>query len=77
MKQLADDNFLKSNFSFSPSVFTRLLLQTCKNKGLLGKGLKALWEKKKMFVSSILFLFQHCLFQIQNSIFEPPFFVIY
>ena len=28
-----------SNFSFSPSVFKRLVLQTCKNQGLFGKGL--------------------------------------
>ena len=28
-----------SNFFFSPSVFKRLVLQTCKNQGLFGKGL--------------------------------------
>ena len=28
-----------SNFSFSPSVFKRLVLQTRKNQGLFGKGL--------------------------------------
>ena len=28
-----------SNFYFSPSVFKRLILQTCKNQGLFGKGL--------------------------------------
>ena len=28
-----------SNFSFSHSVFTRLVLQTCKDNGLFGKGL--------------------------------------
>ena len=28
-----------SNFSFSCSVFKLLLLQTCKNQGLFGKGL--------------------------------------
>ena len=31
--------FIMSNFSFSDSVFKRLVLQTCKNKGLFGKGL--------------------------------------
>ena len=30
------------NFSFSNSVFRRLGLQTCKNKGLFGKGLSYL-----------------------------------
>ena len=30
---------LKSNFSFSHSVFTKLAMQTCKNQGLLGKRL--------------------------------------
>ena len=29
-----------SNFSFSHGVFKRLVLQTCKNQGLFGKGLK-------------------------------------
>ena len=29
-----------SNFSFLHSVFKRLTLQTCKNQGLFGKGLK-------------------------------------
>ena len=28
-----------SNFFFSHDVFKRLVLQTCKNKGLFGKGL--------------------------------------
>ena len=28
-----------SNFSFSCSVFKRFVLQTCKDKGLFGKGL--------------------------------------
>ena len=30
---------VRSNFSFSHSVFKRLVLQACKNQGLLGKGL--------------------------------------
>ena len=30
-----------SNFSFSNSVFKRPVLQTCKNQGLFGKGLKS------------------------------------
>ena len=45
-----------SNFSFSHSVFERLVLQTCKNQGLFGRGLmitkedgplKSLWDKGK------------------------------
>ena len=28
-----------NNFSFSHSVFKRIVLQTCKNQGLFGKGL--------------------------------------
>ena len=36
-----------SNFSFSHSVFKRLLLQTRKNQGLFGKGLKVyVWHMK-------------------------------
>ena len=31
--------FVTSNFSFSHSVFKRLILQTCKDQGLFGKGL--------------------------------------
>ena len=31
--------FVTSNFSFSHSVFKRLVLQTLRNKGLFGKGL--------------------------------------
>ena len=34
--------FVMSNFSFSHSVFKRLVLHTCKNQGLFGKGLKHL-----------------------------------
>ena len=34
-----------SNFSFSRSVFKRLLLQTHKNQGLFGKGLKAFFNR--------------------------------
>ena len=54
-----------SNFSFSHSVFKRLVLQTCKNQGLFGKGLieqKTLWVKEKMWVSSI-FSFSHNVFK--------------
>ena len=40
-----------SNFSFSQGVFKRLLLQTCKKKGLFGEGLKS----EKFLISSILF----------------------
>ena len=32
---------VSSNFSFSHSVFRRLVLQTGKNKGLFGKGLNS------------------------------------
>ena len=39
-----------SNFSFSLTVFKRLVLQTCKNKGLFGKGLI---DKKNSFGSLI------------------------
>ena len=32
-----------NNFSFSHSVFKRLLLQTCKHQGLFGKGLTCIF----------------------------------
>ena len=35
-----------SNFSFSCIVFKRLILKTCKNKGLFRRGLKYCREKK-------------------------------
>ena len=34
-----------SNFTFSHSVFERLVLQTRKNQGLFGKGLKKVIKK--------------------------------
>ena len=34
------------NFSFSHSVFKRLVLQTRKNQGLFGKGLSPISERK-------------------------------
>ena len=37
---------IMSNFSFSHSVFKRLVLQTRKHKGLFGKGLRALQLKQ-------------------------------
>ena len=44
-------------FSFSHSVFKRLVLQTCQNQGLYGKGLRNI-VGEKMVVSSI-FSFAH------------------
>ena len=41
-----------SNFSFSLSVFKRLVLQTRKNQGLFGKGL--IWTKRQIFYTSKL-----------------------
>ena len=37
--QWEKDKLLMNNFSFSNSVFKRLVLKTCKNMGLFGKGL--------------------------------------
>ena len=37
-----------SNFSLPHSVFKRLVLQTCKNQGLFGKGLIEENESKKL-----------------------------
>ena len=39
-----------SNFFFSHSVFKRFVLQTCKNKGLFGKGLKYFQVTNKMWI---------------------------
>ena len=46
---------IRSNFSFSCSVFKRLILQTCKNQGLFGKGLtlSLLMTTQKDFVDSV------------------------
>ena len=43
-----------SNFSFSHSVFKRLVLETHKNQGLFGKGLKLM----------IVWDMGHCMFNI-------------
>ena len=39
-----------SNFSFSHSVFIRLVLQTCKNKGLFGKGLIIVFKSREIML---------------------------
>ena len=41
---------ITSNFYFSLSVFKRLVLQTPKNQGLSGKGLKLLVEINPIFL---------------------------
>ena len=43
---------LMSNFSFSHSVFKRLVLQTHKNKGMFSKGL-SLYHKMRAFDPSV------------------------
>ena len=42
-----------SNFSFSHSVFKRLVLQTRKNQGLFGKGLNNLNGQVHLMVQSV------------------------
>ena len=50
---------VSSNFSFSHSVFKKLVLLTRKNQGLFGKGLKNVECKgKKILITSICSLFQ-------------------
>ena len=49
-----------SNFSFPHSVFKRLVLQTCKNKGLFGKALKHRIVRKRVH----LLLDNHKLFRL-------------
>ena len=54
-----------SNFSFSNSVFKRLVLQTCKNQGLFGKGLKVnLFSWIYMSLCSFA-----CIFCVKNLLF--------
>ena len=45
---------ITSNFSFSNSVFERLVLQTGKNQGLFGKGKSTLWEIKNKRTMMVL-----------------------
>ena len=40
---------IMSNFSFSQNVFKRLILQTHKNKGFFGKGLKLKTQRVDLF----------------------------
>ena len=52
-----------SSFSFSHIVFERLVLQTCKNQGLLGKGLIVLllcFTSSAMSSTSVKFWFGRC-----------------
>ena len=59
-----------SNFSFSHSVFKRLVLQTRKNQGLFGKGLMTMLERafenimgmEKMLIASIFSFSSHFFF---------------
>ena len=60
LMKMEDDNFkfdengrkffITSNFSFSHSVFKRPVLQTCKNQGLFGKGLKGFFQGFQPFL---------------------------
>ena len=60
-----------NNFSFTDSVFKRLVLQTFENKDLFGKELhvwrtsvlKTQWEKEKLIVTSN-FSFSHSVFYL-------------
>ena len=52
-----------SNFSFSYSVFKRLVLQTCENQGLFGKGLK-ISKSARIFHWDIL-LYIKALFMLE------------
>ena len=65
-----------SNFSFSHSVIERLMIQTCKNQGLFGKGLST----KHMHVCIIIY--HECFIQVVNDFsvvlliwFQPPLWV--
>ena len=49
LKDFADDNF-----SFSLSVFKRLVLQTCKNQGLIGKGFLQTRKNKGLLGKGLL-----------------------
>ena len=52
-----EELLVTSNFSFSHSVFKRLVLQTSKNKGLFGKGLsKELKYKENLERPGIVFI---------------------
>ena len=52
-----------SNFFSSLNVFKRLVLQTRKNQGLFGKGLKTLYGKEKLLITSN-FSFSHSVFYL-------------
>ena len=74
---------ITSSFSFSHSVFKRLVLQTRKHKGLFGKGQilvnltenskfvsemsETLWEKEKMLVTSIFFISFNVFFRVPSQ----------
>ena len=59
------------NFSFSPSVFNRLALQTYKNEGLFGKGLNPILSNKQLTHGAEL-SFESCRkFENQAKSFVP------
>ena len=55
-----------NNFSFSHSVFKRLIPQTHKNQGWFGKGLKAIFEGN--FISHVFILIFIYMLTIYHSI---------
>ena len=58
-----------SNFSFSHSVFKRLVLQTLKNQGLFGKGLMSIYivrnDSKRCPVQCFSLTYTQCIFMMQ------------
>ena len=67
---------ITSNFSFSRSVFKRLVLRTCKNQGLFGKGLndpmkkafEKIFRKGETACTHHFILFQKCFQSVKTQI---------
>ena len=58
---------LTSNFSFSHSVFKRLVLQTRKNQGWFGKGLKALADNNLKIIESVFVRVENIVGKGENA----------
>ena len=56
-----------SSLSFSHSVFKRLVLQTCKNQGLFGKGLKEQIEIQVLATVIYAFFLEHDRLKLKDE----------
>ena len=58
---------ISSNFFFSHSVFKRLVMQTHKNQGLFGKGLKHILANTEISEDKLIIFSKNFLFRVLKT----------